>query len=201
MRLELKHYEPELAFQLSGAVTPDTILAPKGQLRLLQAIYACPHGVIAWSPTLVGLVETSTNLASIKFIEPDRAIVTTSQRSSVDSAKKDIADRVASCLAMGGAEIEHSDGYPGWTPDPDSEILKLTVGIYAGLFGNEPTVRAIHAGLECGLILEKYPSLDMLSFGPTIRGAHTPSERINIESMNKFWKLLLEVLRRIPEKN
>jgi dipeptidase D len=200
LKLELRRFEPELAFQLSGSVAPDSILTPKGQLRLLQAIYAIPHGVITWSPMLEGLVETSTNLASIKFIEPDEAVVTTSQRSSVDSAKKDIADRVASCLAIGGAEVEHSDGYPGWTPDPDSEILKLTAGIYAGLFGNEPRVRAIHAGLECGLILEKYPSLDMLSFGPTIKGAHTPSERINIESTNKFWKLLLEVLRRIPER-
>jgi dipeptidase D len=201
MMLELRHFEPELDFRLSGSTPPDTILTPKGQLRFVQAIYACPHGVIAWSPTLEGLVETSTNLASIKFTEPDRATLTTSQRSSVDSAKKDIADRVASCLALGGADIEHSDGYPGWTPDPDSAILKLTSGIYAGLFGTEPTVRAIHAGLECGLILEKYPDLDMLSFGPTIKGAHTPSERINIETTNKFWKLLLEVLRRIPERS
>jgi dipeptidase D len=201
LRLELRHFEPELSFKLSGSAAPDAILRSKGQLRLLQAVYACPHGVITWSPMLEGLVETSTNLASIKFTDPDRAVVTTSQRSSVDSAKKDIADRVASCLALGGADVGHSDGYPGWTPDPDSEILKLTAGIYAGLFGNEPTVRVIHAGLECGLILEKYPELDMLSFGPTIRGAHTPSERINIGSTNKFWKLLLEVLRRIPERN
>jgi dipeptidase D len=96
--------------------------------------------------------------------------------------------------------VEHSDGYPGWTPNPDSEILNITRGVYAGLFGQEPLVRAIHAGLECGLILEKYPGLDMISFGPTIKGAHTPSERINIETTDKFWKLLLEVLERIPEK-
>ena len=107
---------------------------------------------------------------------------------------------MASCLALGGALVEHSDGYPGWTPNPDSEILNITTGVYAGLFGQEPVVRAIHAGLECGLILEKYPGLDMLSFGPTIKGAHTPSERINIHTTEKFWKLLLEVLGRIPEK-
>ena len=198
---ELRVFEPELSFGLSGSPPPEAILTHKSQLRLLNALYACPHGVMTWSPTLEGLVETSTNLASIKFTEPDSATVTTSQRSSVDSAKRDIADRVASCLVLGGADIEHSVGYPGWAPDPDSEILKLTVEIYAGLFGSEPTVKAIHAGLECGLILEKYPDLDMLSFGPTIKGAHTPSERINIDSTNKFWKLLLEVLRRIPEKS
>jgi dipeptidase D len=198
---ELRYYEPEPVFQLSGSSLPVTILTRKSQLRLLRTLYACPHGVIAWSPALEGLVETSTNLASITFTDPDHATVTTSQRSSVDSAKRDIADRIASCLALGEADVEHSDGYPGWTPDPDSEILNLTRGVYTGLFGNEPLVRAIHAGLECGLILEKYPELDMLSFGPTIKGAHTPSERINIQSTDKFWKLLTEVLGRVPEKD
>lgn len=200
LQLELKDFEPELSFHLSRTELPGTILTRKKQLGLLRALYACPHGVITWSPTLEGLVETSTNLASVKFSEPDRIIVTSSQRSSVDTAKKDIGDRVASCLALGGAKIEHSDGYPGWTPNPESEILNITKGVYAELFGQEPVVRAIHAGLECGLILEKYPNLDMLSFGPTIKGAHTPSERINIHTTGKFWKLLLEVLERIPEK-
>ena len=199
--LEFKDFEPELSFQLSRTELPETILTRKKQLSLIRILYACPHGVITWSPTLKGLVETSTNLASVKFTKPNRAIVTTSQRSSVDTAKKNIGDRVASCFALGGAIVEHSDGYPGWTPDPDSEILNITKGVYAGLFGQEPVVRAIHAGLECGLILEKYPGLDMLSFGPTIKGAHTPSERINIHTTGKFWKLLLEVLGRIPERS
>jgi dipeptidase D len=201
LKLELKHFEPELSFQLSRSELPETVLTRKRQFRLLLALYACPHGVITWSPTLEGLVETSTNLASIKFTEPNRAMVTTSQRSSLDSARKNIADRVASCFALGGALASHSDGYPGWTPNPDSEILRITGSVYAGLFGQEPLVRAIHAGLECGLILEKYPRLDMISFGPTIKGAHTPSERINIHTTEKFWKLLLEVLARIPERS
>ncbi len=201
MELELKDFEPDLSFQLSRTDLPETVLSRKRQRRLIRALYACPHGVITWSPTLKGLVETSTNLASVKFKEPNMAIVTTSQRSSVDSAKKNIADRVASCFALGGAMVEHSDGYPGWTPNPDSEILNITREVYTGLFGEEPAVRAIHAGLECGLILKKYPGLDMLSFGPTIKGAHTPSERINILTTEKFWKLLLEVLRRIPSKS
>jgi dipeptidase D len=200
LKQELRVFEPELSFQLSRSELPDTILTRKRQFRLLLALYACPHGVVTWSPTLKGLVETSTNLASIKFPKPNRAIVTTSQRSSVDSAKKNIADRVASCFVLGGAIVDHSDGYPGWAPNPDSEILNITSGIYARLFGQEPLVRDIHAGLECGLILKKYPGLDMLSFGPTIKGAHTPSERINIHSTEKFWKLLLEVLGSIPER-
>ncbi len=198
---ELKDFEPDLSFHLSRTELPETILTPKKQLGLIRALYACPHGVITWSPTLTGLVETSTNLASVKFKEPGRIVVTSSQRSSVDTAKKDISDRVASCFALGGAKIEHSDGYPGWTPNPESEILNITKDVYTGLFGQEPVVRAIHAGLECGLILEKYPNLDMLSFGPTIKGAHTPSERINIRTTGKFWKLLTEVLERIPERS
>jgi dipeptidase D len=201
MLLELKDFEPDHSFQLSRSDLPETVLTRKRQIRLLRALYACPHGVITWSRTLEGLVETSTNLASIKFSEPGRAIVTTSQRSSIDTAKTDIAERVASCFALGGATIEHSGGYPGWTPNPDSEILNITKEVYAALFGMEPVVRAIHAGLECGLILKKYPGLDILSFGPTIKGAHTPSERINIHTTEKFWKLLLEVLARIPERS
>ncbi len=201
LTLELNEFEPELSFELLKTELPETILTRKKQLRLLQSLYACPHGVITWSPTLKDLVETSTNLASIKFPAQHQAIVTTSQRSSVDSAKKNIADQVASSLALGGAVVEHSDGYPGWTPNPASDVLNITSRVYAELFGQEAIVRAIHAGLECGLILEKYPDLDMLSFGPTIKGAHTPSERINIQTTEKFWKLLLEVLRRIPVKN
>jgi dipeptidase D len=136
----------------------------------------------------------------VKFLDGQHAVVTTSQRSSVETAKTEIASKIGSCLKSGGGEIEHSDGYPGWTPNPNSEILNITRQAYVDLFGQEPVVRAIHAGLECGLILEKYPGLDMLSFGPTIRGAHTPTERINIESTEKFWKLLLEVIRRIPKE-
>lgn len=199
LHLELNDLEPDLFFQLSRPKLPQTVLTRKNQLSLLRAIYACPHGVISWSPTLEGLVETSTNLASVKFTEPGRVIVTTSQRSSVDSAKKDISDRVAACFALGGAKTKHSDGYPGWTPNAESELLNITRNAYKGLFGEEPVVRAIHAGLECGLILEKYPDLDMISFGPTIKGAHTPKEKINIHTTGKFWKLLLEVLEKVPK--
>ena len=194
---ELKDHEPGMQWRIEDAELPGQVLSADQQMKFMEAISCCPHGVVNWSPALEGLVETSTNLASVKFPDKKHAVVTTSQRSSVESEKEKIADRVGRCLKVGSGVIDHSDGYPGWTPDTDSEILNITRLAYLDLFGVEPVVRAIHAGLECGLILEKYPDLDMLSFGPTIRGAHTPTERIHIESTEKFWKLLLEVLTRI----
>jgi len=197
---EIGTIESGLSFSLQETDMPLTVMNKKTQTQLLNAIYACPHGVINWSQDLDGLVETSTNLASIKMNNNKEIIVTTSQRSSVDSAKKDISDRIGSIFRMAGARVEHSDGYPGWTPNPESEIVKTTEASYRRLFRKKPVVRAIHAGLECGLILEKYPNLDMISFGPTIRGAHTPGEKINIKSTQKFWKLLLDVLKTVSSE-
>ncbi len=195
---ELADFEPDMKLSLDPAGIPEYVLPEDAHMKILEAIDCCPHGVIGWSRSLEGLVETSTNLASVKHEGRDTFVVTTSQRSSVDRAKKEIAARIRACFENGGAQVEHSDGYPGWDPNPDSEILRITKQAYLSLFGSQPVVRAIHAGLECGLILEKYPGLDMLSFGPTIRGAHTPTERIHLESTERFWKLLLELLRRIP---
>ena len=144
-----------------------------------------------------GLVETSTNLASVKFAEGNRIVVTSSQRSSVESAKTYVMQMVESVFALAGADVAHSDGYPGWMPDPQSKLLEVTVDAYRRLFGSEPKVRAIHAGLECGLFLEKYPDLEMVSFGPTLRGVHSPDERLEIATVPKFWKLLTEVLKTI----
>ncbi len=174
-----------------NAVDEDT------QLDLLYSLYACPHGVIAWSPKIEGLVETSTNLASVKFND-NRITITTSQRSSSDSAKADVAAMVESVFRLANANVKKTGGYPGWSPNRDSQVLYLTETAYKRLFGKDPIVRAIHAGLECGLFLEKYPGLDMISFGPTIKGAHSPDERLHIESVSRFWDLLLEVLRITP---
>lgn len=198
IRKEYHETEPNLTLKLEKIDLPDYIIDKKTQDALLDSLYACPHGVIAWSQTIQGLVETSTNLASVKF-EGDKIIVGTSQRSSIESAKWDIAHMVEAVFLMAGAEVKHGKGYPGWTPDKNSEILKITEKAYEELFGTKPVVRAIHAGLECGLFLEKYPDLDMISFGPTIKGAHSPDERLHIESTVKFWKLLIDVLKRIPE--
>ena len=141
-----------------------------------------------------GMVETSTNLASVKFVDDNKIQVTTSQRSEIESRKYFAADMVETVFKMAGAKVVHSDGYPGWTPNPDSAVLQVVVGSYNRLFNVQPIVRSIHAGLECGLFLEKYPNLDMVSFGPTIRGAHSPDERLHIGSTQKFWKHLVDVL-------
>jgi dipeptidase D len=146
------------------------------------------------STRMEGMVETSTNLASVKFTTDNKIVVTTSQRSELESRKLMAASMVESVFALSGATVEHSDGYPGWAPNPDSAVLKTVVESYERLFGNKPVVRSIHAGLECGLFLEKYPKLDMVSFGPTIKGAHSPDERLDIETTQKFWNHLVDVL-------
>ncbi len=197
---EIKDVEPNLAIVFENAELPSFVIDEPTHYDLLNSLYACPHGVIAMSRQLKGLVETSTNLASVKFIQDNQILVTTSQRSSVDSAKTDISNMVESVFRLANANIQHSDGYPGWAPNTNSKILQITKDSYTKLFGVEPIVRAIHAGLECGLFLEKYPQLDMISFGPTIRGAHSPDERLSIPTTQKFWNLLLEVLVNIPKK-
>jgi dipeptidase D len=125
----------------------------------------------------------------------DKIVVSTSQRSSIESSRDDIANMVHSVFELGGARVEHSDGYPGWEPNMDSSILEVAVSSYEKLFGQKPEVKAIHAGLECGLFLKKYPDMDMISVGPTIKGAHSPDERLNIETVRKFWDHLLEMLK------
>jgi len=175
------------------------VLDKESQKKLLSALTACPHGVVNWSKEMDNLVETSSNLASIKFIEDNAIRVITTQRSSIESAKHDISSAVEACFRLAGADVLMTDGYPGWKPNITSEILKITRESYVRLFGKEPLIRAIHAGLECGLIYEKDRTMDMISFGPTIRGAHTPEEMISIETVNMFWDLLLDVINNIPE--
>jgi dipeptidase D len=132
----------------------------------------------------------------VKFDTENQEIkVTTSQRSSVESAKLYASQTIESVFYLAGFDVEHSDGYPGWAPNPESKLLTESVECYRRLFGQEPKVRAIHAGLECGLFLEKYPHLEMVSFGPTLRGVHSPDERLEISTVDKFWKLLVELLR------
>ncbi len=197
-RSEYPVTEPDLAFTFSKAEMPDFIIDEDSTFQLLNALYACPHGVIAMSQEIDNFVETSTNLASVKF-EEDEILITTSQRSSVETEKLDVTNMVTSVFNLAGARTETSDGYPGWTPNPNSAIVEITERSYKKLFQTEPEVLAIHAGLECGLIGDKYPGMDMISFGPTIKGAHSPDERIEIESVQKFWDLTLDVLKNIPE--
>ena len=191
--------EPNLRTELGSespcakAIDRDTVA------RLLKSVYAVHHGVYAWSQDMPGLVETSSNLASIKMVDGKIKIVT-SQRSSILSSRKDMSEVVRSAFLLGGAEVTTGDGYPGWQPNPASPILKVAIESYKRLFGVEPKVKAIHAGLECGLFLEKYPHLDMFSTGPTLRGVHSPDERMHIPAVDKFWQHLLDVLVNVPQK-
>jgi dipeptidase D len=195
---ELKHVDPEVQMTLETVDRPATIFDPKLTDRLINALLACPHGVIGMSHDVEGLVETSTNLASVKMKDEHTIIVGTSQRSSIESAKHAIADQVAATFLLAGASVEHGEGYPGWAPNPNSRILKAAQETYRKLFGNEAKVMAIHAGLECGLFLEKYPYLDMISFGPTLTDVHSPNEKIQIATVDRWWKHLLELLKNIP---
>lgn len=187
--------EPNLKITLAQAAE-QPVIDEDTQSSLLAAIVGLPNGVLAMSQTMKGLVETSTNTASVKFVD-GKIVVTTSQRSSVELAKKNAMHSVEAVLALSGATVEHSDGYPGWTPNPNSSLLSWSIDSYKSLFDAEPKVRAIHAGLECGLFLEKYPHLEMVSFGPTLRGVHSPDERLEIATVDKFWRLLLDVLKRV----
>lgn len=197
---EYEHTDPNLKMYLKPFGGNVPVMQEQLQKRFLLALYGCPHGVYAWSKTIPDLVETSTNLAVVRMNDDDYIRVDTSQRSSRESGRADVAQMVASVFELAGARIEQSSGYPGWEPKTDSEILEITRKVYKDHFGTEPLVKAIHAGLECGLFLAKYSGLDMISFGPTIKGAHTPEEKLDIASTLKFWELLVNVLENIPEK-
>ena len=197
MKAEFRLREPNLRITLNEMPQVDKVLDARTQAGLINALVGVPNGVIAMSFAVPGLVETSTNLASVKFVGDDRIVVTSSQRSSVESAKTYVMQMVESVFTLAGADVAHSDGYPGWAPNPESRLLDITVKSYERLFSTEPKVRAIHAGLECGLFLEKYPDLEMVSFGPTLRGVHSPDERLEIATVGKFWALLLEGMKNI----
>lgn len=185
--------ETDFKMELESAEPAPSIIDADTTQRLIRALCACPHGVIAMSRDIEGLVETSTNLASIKT-EGRKIVVGTSQRSSVESKKHEIKERVSCVFLLSGAKVTIGDGYPGWKPNLNSKIKDEVVDAYERLFGVKPVVQAIHAGLECGLILEKYPNMDMISIGPTIVGNHSPAEKMSIPTVEKFWKHLVEIL-------
>ncbi|MDY5968508.1 MAG: M20/M25/M40 family metallo-hydrolase, partial [Bacteroidales bacterium] len=196
LRFEFRSTEPSLHVELKEAAMPAQLVDEETQRKLLNVLYACAHGVLAMSREIPGFVETSTNLASVKM-EDGSFHISTSQRSSVESAKRAAAAKIEATFLLAGAKVKHSDGYPGWTPNPDSRILKVGVDTYRALYGKEPVVRAIHAGLECGLIGQKYPSMDMISYGPTMRGVHSPDERVEIKTVEMFWNLTLAILKNL----
>lgn len=196
---EYKGLEPNLKVTMESVDTPDFTIDEATSLNLIRAIYSAPHGVISMSRELEGLVETSTNLASVKMMADNKIVVTTSQRSSVESRKWDIANQVEALFLLAGAEVTHGEGYPGWEPNMESPIMKITRDAYKELFDVTPAIKAIHAGLECGLFLTKYPHLDMVSFGPTLRDVHSPSERMYIPAVERFWAHLKRTLEKVAE--
>jgi dipeptidase D len=197
---ELAKVDKNVKLSVHSVEEPAYCIDPETGSKLLNALYAMPHGVLGMSHEIDGLVETSTNLASVKMTENETITISTSQRSSTESLKDDVANQVTAVLLQAGAEVSATDGYPGWKPNSDSAILDLSKAVYEKLFHESPKVYAIHAGLECGLFFEKNPKLDMISCGPTVRGAHSPDERLEIETVEKWWKFLLELLKAIPGK-
>lgn len=195
---EYKHTDPGLDIQLESVPIPSKVINKKTTEKLISALYACPHGVIGMSDDIPGLVETSTNLASVKMIDHHLIEVGSSQRSSVESQKEYVVNMVSSVFELAGATVTHNDGYPGWQPNPDSNILKHAQKEYKALYNKEPKVKAIHAGLECGLFLEKYPHLDMISIGPDMTDVHSPDEQMKISSVSKFWDFLVKILENMP---
>jgi len=197
---ELKVVDPNVQLLAETTDEPKYIIDEDTVKGLINSLFICPHGVQAMSQDIPGLVEASTNLASVKMKEENMIVVGTSQRSSTNSLKDYVSNTVKTVFTIAGAKVEQSTGYPGWKPNPNSEIVEVSKESYKKLYGIDPELKAIHAGLECGLFLEKYPHLDMISFGPTIRDAHSPAEQVNIPSVDKWWKFVLEVLKNIPEK-
>lgn len=210
LRVELNEYiadiqneysdlEPTLEIKLESVEKPDFSIDSQTSINLIRALYSAPHGVVSMSRQLEGLVETSTNLASVKMKADNTIVVTTSQRSSVDSRKWDIANQVEALFLLAGAKVEHGEGYPGWQPNMNSPIMEVARDAYRELYGVTPAIKAIHAGLECGLFLEKFPHLDMVSFGPTLQGVHSPSERMHIPAVERFYEQLKLILTKVAD--
>lgn len=191
--------EPTIELTIESVDRPEFCIDSDTARHLVEAAYSAPHGVISMSRDLEGLVETSTNLASIKMKGENEVVVTTSQRSSVESRKWDIAGQVEALFELAGATVTHGDGYPGWKPNMESKIMHLASDAYEELYGIRPAIKAIHAGLECGLFKEKLPHLDMVSFGPTLQNVHSPSERMNIPAVERFWGQLTRTLEKVAD--
>ncbi|WP_179376209.1 aminoacyl-histidine dipeptidase [Winogradskyella wichelsiae] len=199
LRFEFKTMEPDLEVVISKTETPEKIMDLGVQEGLTRALYAAHNGVYRMSPDIEGLVETSNNIARV-IIKEGAVKIGCLTRSSVDSTKQDLANMLRATFELTGCEVELSGDYPGWAPNMDSAILKVLVPIYEGLNnGEKPHVAACHAGLECGILGTNYPEMDMISFGPNIKGAHSPDERAQISSAQKYWKFVLEILKNIPK--
>ena len=197
---EYKTIEPHLQIDIQASDRPNNCMPKDEQETMLKTVYAIHNGVYRMSPDMQGLVETSNNLARVLLKEGEVTILCLT-RSATEAGKTDLANQLKSILQLGLFNVVLSGSYPGWKPNPESKILKVLQDIYFDVFKAEPKIIAYHAGLECGILGKNYPDMDMISFGPTIQRAHSPDERANISSTQKFWKYLLEILKNIPAKS
>ena len=199
IKTELKTMEPELVIEVSKIDTPEKIMDLGVQEGLTRALYAAWNGVFRMSADIPDLVETSNNVARV-IVKDGNIKIGCLTRSSVESSKMDLANTLRATFELTGCEVELSGSYPGWKPNMDSAILKVMEALYVKMNGEKPHVAACHAGLECGILGTNYPEMDMISFGPNIKGAHSPDERAQISSTQKFWNFVLEILKETPKK-
>ena len=197
IRGEYSTTDPNAEIGCAAIALPGSVVPAPLQRLLLGTIYACPNGIWRMSPDIEGLVQTSNNVARV-LVKDGEITLLCLTRGSVNSECDDLANAVAATFELTDAAIEISGKYPGWQPAPESAIVKLMSSLYVELFGEEPHVCACHAGLECGILGQNYPDIQMISFGPNIYGAHSPDERVQISSVQKYWGFLLETLKRIP---
>ena len=195
---EFSFTDPNLVVTVKPIDAFETVLEEDFQAYLLRAIYAAPNGIYRLTPTMLNMVQTSNNIAQVKVVDGEYSILCLT-RSSVESEKWDLAEALTSAFELMGAQVEVGGSYPGWTPRPHSDIVNLMADLYREKFNGEPKVQACHAGLECGILGTNYPEMEMISFGPNIRGAHSPDEKVQISSVQKYWDYFLEALKRIPE--
>ncbi len=198
-RSEFAETEPGLQFKAVKAVLPEKVMKKDDQYRIIRAVFICPNGVLRMSQAMTGLVETSNNMAIVKC-SAGKFECHNLTRSSVNTAKEANAWKIAAVFHLIDADVTMSGGYPGWNPNMQSPVLKVITEVFTNLFGKEPDVKAIHAGLECAIIGGVYPNLDMISFGPTIRFPHSPDEKVNIASVQKFWDFIVATLKKMPVK-
>jgi dipeptidase D len=191
--------DPNLEVVLEPADLPETLLGADFQEKILRAVWACPNGIYRMSPDVEDLVQTSNNLARVLVSEGKYEVLNLT-RGSVDSEKMDMARAIRCTFELMGAEVSFNGAYPGWVPRPNAPIVKLMSALYEEMFGEKAPVLACHAGLECGILGRNYPDMQMISFGPNIRGAHSPDEKVQISSVQKYWGFLMETLKRIPQK-
>ncbi|MBO5881071.1 MAG: aminoacyl-histidine dipeptidase, partial [Paraprevotella sp.] len=191
--------EKTMQFELQSESAQPKAVDREVARKLIWALQAVHHGILSMSQD-IDLVETSSNLASIRLVEGNKIVIRTSQRSSILSARHNMSNTIKATFELAGAKVEVGEGYPGWKMNPNSKILKIVVDTYKEMFGKEPKVLGIHAGLECGLFSEKYPGLDMVSFGPTLRGVHSPDERLLIPTVGMVWEHMKLILKNIPMK-